>query len=139
MNLKTFIFMTAAALALLPMQARAQKTFDMKTFDPSFAHTVYFWLHNPDNQAARQAFEASLGKFLSRSAYAKTNFIGTPPVASREVVDGSFTYSLIVTFESAEAQAAYQKEQPHLDFIAESQHLWKKVIVYDSIGLESGK
>jgi hypothetical protein len=110
----------------------------MKTFDPSFAHGGYFWLHNPDSQADRQDFEASLSKFLSRSQYAKTKFIGTPPVASREVVDGSFTYSLIVTFESAEAQAAYQKEQPHRDFIAESEHLWKKVIVYDSIGLDSG-
>lgn len=138
MKLKTLIFMTAAAFALLPLQAGAQNTSDMKTFDPSFAHVVYFWLHNPDSQADRQDFEASLSKFLSRSQYAKTKFIGTPPVASREVVDGSFTYSLIVTFESAEAQAAYQKEQPHLDFIAESEHLWKKVIVYDSIGLDSG-
>ena len=139
MKLKTLIFMTAAALSLLPLQAGAQNTSDMKTFDPSFAHTVYFWLHNPDSPDDRQAFEASLRKFLSRSQYAKTNFIGTPPAASREVVDGSFTYSLIVTFESAEAQAQYQKEQPHLDFIAESQHLWKKVIVYDSIGLDAGE
>ena len=131
--------LTAAALALLPLQAGAQTTSDMKSFDSSFAHTVYFWLHNPDSPEDRQAFETSLRKFLSRSDYAKTNFIGTPPMASREVVDGSFTYSLIVTFESAEAQAAYQKEQPHLEFIAESQHLWKKVIVYDSIGLDSGK
>ena len=51
------------------------------------------------------------------------------------MVDGSFTYSLIVTFESAEAQAAYQAEQPHLEFISESEHLWKKVIVYDSTGI----
>ena len=100
---------------------------------------MYFWLHNPDSPQDRQAFENSLRKFLTRSAFAKTNFIGTPPMASRDVVDGSFTYSLIVTFESAEAQAAYQKEQPHLDFIAESEHLWKKVIVYDSIGLDSGE
>ena len=139
MKLKTLIFMTAAALALLPLQAAAQNTSDMKSFDPSFAHTVYFWLHNPDSPEDRQAFENSLRKFLTRSAFAKTNFIGTPPMASRDVVDGSFTYSLIVTFESAEAQAAYQKEQPHLDFIAESEHLWKKVIVYDSIGLDSGE
>jgi len=139
MKLKTLIFMTAAALMLLPLQARGQNHSDMTSFDPSFAHTVYFWLHNPDSPDDRQAFEASLRKFLSRSQYAKTNFIGTPPAASREVVDGSFTYSLIVSFESAEAQAQYQQEQPHLDFIAESQHLWKKVIVYDSIGLDAGE
>lgn len=104
----------------------------MKNFDPAFAHTVYFWLENPDSKEDCTSFEVSLRKFLDHSKYAKTKFIGTPPRASRDVVDGSFTYSLIVTFESAEAQEAYQKEPPHLLFIEESSHLWKKVIVYDS-------
>ena len=107
----------------------------MREFDANFAHTVYFWLANPDNQEDRTAFETSLKKFLDHSAYAKTNFIGTPPRASRDVVDGSFTYSLIVTFESADAQQKYQDEAPHKLFIEESSHLWTKVIVYDSTGL----
>ena len=104
----------------------------MKTFDPAFAHTVYFWLKNPDSKEDRKAFETSLQKFLDNSAYAKTKFIGKPPKASRDVVDGSFTYSLIVTFESAEAQQNYQDEAPHKLFIEESSELWTKVIVYDS-------
>jgi hypothetical protein len=112
-----------------------QTATSMNTFDPNYAHTVYFWLHNPDNKEDCKAFETSLGKFLDHSAYAKTKFIGKPPRASREVVDGSFTYSLVVTFESAEAQEAYQKEAPHLVFIEESSKLWNKVIVYDSKGL----
>jgi hypothetical protein len=107
----------------------------MREFDANFAHTVYFWLANPDNQEDRTAFETSLKKFLDHSAYAKTNFIGTPPGASRDVVDGSFTYSLIVTFESADAQQKYQDEAPHKLFIEKSSHLWTKVIVYDSTGL----
>ena len=113
----------------------AQTKDTMKTFDPAFAHTVYFWFKDPTNQADRTKFEASLKTFLDNSKYAKTNFIGTPPKASREVVDGTFTYSLIVTFESAEAQEGYQKEQAHLTFIDECKHLWKKVVVYDSLGL----
>jgi hypothetical protein len=107
----------------------------MKTFDPAFAHTVYFWLENPDSQEDRKAFETSLQKFLDNSGYAKTKFIGKPPKASRDVVDGSFTYSLIVTFESAEAQQNYQDEAPHKLFIEESSKLWTKVIVYDSKGV----
>ena len=107
----------------------------MREFDANFAHTVYFWLANPDNQEDRTAFETSLKKFLDHSAYAKTNFIGTPPSASRDVVDGSFTFSLIVTFESTDAQQKYQDEAPHKLFIEESSHLWTKVIVYDSTGL----
>jgi hypothetical protein len=107
----------------------------MKTFNPAFAHTVYFWLENPDSQEDRKAFETSLQKFLDNSGYAKTKFIGKPPKASRDVVDGSFTYSLIVTFESAEAQQNYQDEAPHKLFIEESSKLWTKVIVYDSKGV----
>lgn len=108
----------------------------MKEFDPHFAHTVFFWLKNPDNQEDRNAFETSLKKFLNKSAYAKTNFIGKPPKASRDVVDGSFTYSLILTFESAEAQQNYQDEPPHKVFIEESENLWEKVVVYDSKGID---
>lgn len=107
----------------------------MKEFDSNFAHTVYFWLKNPDNASDRQAFETSLRTFLDNSAYAKTQFIGKPPSASRDVVDGSFTYSLIVTFESAEAQQQYQVEAPHKKFVEESSGLWTKVIVYDSQGI----
>nr|WP_299383020.1 Dabb family protein [Allomuricauda sp.] len=123
-------------LLLFCTSTYSQTNDTMKTFDPAFAHTVYFWFKEPNNSADHDLFEASLKKFLDRSQYAKTNFIGTPPVATREVVDGSFTYSLIVTFESAEAQEGYQKEQPHLDFIEECKHLWEKVIVYDSYGLK---
>ncbi len=112
------------------------KSTTMREFDPNFAHTVYFWFKNPDSQEDRKVFETSLQKFLDNSAYAKTSFIGVPPKASRDVVDGSFTYSLIVTFESAEAQQKYQDEAPHKLFIEESSDLWSKVIVYDSKGIQ---
>lgn len=117
------------------LRGNDNKSISMREFDSNFAHTVYFWLENPDNDQDRKAFETSLQKFLDTSGYAKTNFIGVPPRASREVVDGSFTYSLIVTFDSAEAQQAYQDEAPHKLFIEESSKLWTKVIVYDSKGV----
>lgn len=117
----------------LPAALPAQET--DKTFDPAFTHVVYFWLHRPDNTRDRADFEKALRKLLADSRYAKTNFFGTPPGATREVVDDSFTYGLILTFESAEAQEAYQQEQAHLDFIESAGHLWKKVMVYDAIGI----
>lgn len=112
-----------------------QNETEMKEFDSNFSHTVFFWLKNPENQADRTAFETSLKKFLDNSGYAKTKFIGIPPKASRDVVDGSFTYSLILSFDSAESQQAYQDEAPHKMFIEESSDLWTKVIVYDSVGI----
>jgi hypothetical protein len=104
-------------------------------FDPAFVHSVYIWLKNPDSKEDRAAFESSLKKFLKNSKFAKTNFIGTPPVATREIVDDTFTYSLIVTFASAADQDGYQKEEAHLKFIEESQHLWNKIQIYDANGL----
>lgn len=121
-----------STLVFLFFMTSCNQNNSMKTFDPAFAHTVYFWLKNPDSVEDQKAFETSLQKFLDNSAYAKTKFIGKPPKASRDVVDGSFTYSLIVTFESAEAQQSYQDEAPHKLFIEESSELWTKVIVYDS-------
>lgn len=123
-------------LLLFSLMGFAQEQDAMKTFDANFVHTVFFWLNNPDNEADRNAFETSLKKFLDSSKYAKTDFIGTPPKATREVVDGTFTYKLVVTFESAEAQENYQNEEAHLLFIEECKDLWEKVIVYDAQGLK---
>jgi len=117
----------------LPDALPAQETDE--SFDPAFTHVVYFWLHRPDNARDRADFEEALRTLLAESRYTKTNFFGTPPGATREVVDDSFTYGMILTFESAEAQEAYQKEQAHLDFIESAGHLWKKVVVYDAIGI----
>lgn len=128
-TLITLVFLITIGTAI------GQTSEKMNEFDSNFAHTVYFWLKNPDSPADRKAFETSLRTFLDNSAYAKTQFIGEPPSASRDVVDGTFTYSLIVTFESAEAQKKYQDEQPHKKFVEESSGLWTKVIVYDSQGI----
>ncbi|MCP9201596.1 Dabb family protein [Gramella sp. GC03-9] len=114
------------------IHAQAQKV----EFDKNFSHVVYFWLNNPDNAQDRQDFETSLKKFLRNSEYAQTKFIGVPANTPRDVVDNSYTYSLILTFPSKEVQDKYQKEPAHLLFIDEASHLWKKVQVYDSVGIE---
>jgi hypothetical protein len=113
----------------------AQKQNDLKTFDPTFVHTVYFWLKDPESIQDRAAIEVSLKKFMKNSKYAKTKFVGTPPKATRDVVDDSFTYTLVLTFSSAEEQENYQNEAAHLTFIEESQDLWEKVLVYDSMSI----
>ena len=113
-------------------QANAQESQEVE-FDPAFVHAVYFWLNNPDEEADRLAFEVALNRLLETSEYTKTNYVGTPPKAIRDVVDDTFTYCLLVTFESEEAQEAYQVEPAHLKFIEDAGHLWKKVVVYDAI------
>ncbi len=114
----------------------AQQRDTMMNLDPAFVHSVYFWLHHPDKAEDRAEFETALKKLLKNSKYTKTNYIGTPPKAIRDVVDDSFTYNLLVTFESEEAQEMYQTEEAHLEFIESAKHLWQKVVVYDAIGLK---
>lgn len=104
--------------------------------DKNFVHVVYFWLNNPESQEDRQNFETSLKKFLKKSKYAQTNFIGVPADTPRDVVDNSYTYSLILSFPSKEIQEKYQEEPAHITFIEESSGLWKKVQVYDSVGID---
>ncbi|MFO8146567.1 MAG: Dabb family protein [Gillisia sp.] len=105
-------------------------------FDKNFAHVVYFYLNNPEDPKDRTDFETSLKKLMDNTLYAKTKFIGIPAETPRGVVDNSYTYSLILTFSSREMQDNYQEEPAHLLFIEEAAHLWNKVIVYDSVGIE---
>lgn len=98
----------------------------------NFAHVVYFWLKNPDNAEDRKAFETSLINFIESSEFIRTKHLGTPAATSRGVIDNSYTYCLLLTFDNKEMQDNYQVEEGHLKFIAESEDLWEKVIVYDS-------
>lgn len=99
----------------------------------NFAHTVFFWLNNPDNMVERDAFEESLIKFLDNSAYVQTRHIGVPAkTGHRDVVDDSYTYSLLLTFKDQAAQDKYQDEAVHKQFIKESSNLWNNVVVFDS-------
>lgn len=117
------------------MSANHHKS-EVLEFDPTYNHVVYFWLKEPDNSAHRQQFEAAVKTFMADSKYAKTRFVGVAPKATRDVVDDSFTYSLNLSFESAEAQSKYQAEEAHTIFVETCKDLWAKVIVYDSIPLE---
>ena len=121
--------------ATIPSNAAPDPAGKME-FAPAFTHTVYFWFKNPDSAEDKKTFETSVKKFMENSEFAKTRFVGIAPKAERDVVDDSFTYSLILSFESAEAQAAYQAEPAHIVFLSECKDLWEKVIVYNSLPLK---
>ena len=97
-----------------------------------FSHVVLFYLKNPGNQAEREQFETSLSTFVKNSQHVKSSHLGTPAATDRAVVDKSYTYIMILNFSSKEEQDKYQDEAGHKQFIGESEHLWEKVIVYDS-------
>lgn len=100
-----------------------------------FVHSVYFWLKEPESETARQEFTAHLTQFLDNSLYVKGRYIGAVSKSDRDVVDSSYTFTLVVTFGDQAEQELYQDEPAHLKFVADAQHLWSKVVVYDSTSL----
>lgn len=59
--------------------------------------------------------------------------LGFAANTNRPVIDNTYTYCMVLTFTSKEEQDKYQDEAGHKTFISESENLWKKVVVYDSI------
>ncbi len=95
-------------------------------------HTVFFWMHNPNNPQERAALQAGIEK-LATIHLIKEAFIGCPANTNRDVIDSSYDFSISFLFENAQDQDAYQTIPEHLAFVENCAHLWKKVQVYDAI------
>jgi hypothetical protein len=80
-------------------------------------HHVFFWLNNPNSEEDKQQLIKGL-KALKGIPTIKEIHIGTlASTEKREVVDTSWDVS----------------DPIHVDFVKNYAHLWKKVIVYDSV------
>ena len=122
--------LTFLILLLTAVSNYAQK----ESIEAPLLHSVYFWLENPNSKTDQAAFEAAIQKLIITNPQGLRSYLGKPARTElREVVDNSYTYAYIMTFESREAEAAYQTDPTHLRFIDEAQHLWKKVVVYDAV------
>ena len=129
---KTLPLLLMVILMAVP-KAGAQKAEEMEA---NFVHVVFFWLKNPDNMTDRDNFETSLNKFIDSSKFIMSRHIGTPADTDRPVIDNTWTYSLVLGFKDKEAQQKYQEEEVHMKFIEESEELWQKVQVYDSVRMK---
>ncbi len=103
------------------------------TIKGSFVHVVFFWLKNPDNQEDRTKFFKELTAYTNEVDVIVSKHIGTPADTNRPVIDSSYTYSLVATFNSREDQDLYQAHPAHLRFVENASSLWEKVIVYDAV------
>jgi len=120
--------MAATGFVTVPNYSNASKA----TIRNTFVHHVFFWLREPANVDARKQFELGLQNLI-KVQQIQLSHIGTPVESPREVVDDSFTYSYMAFFKNKEDQEIYQTHPIHLQFIEDCQHLWEKVIVYDTL------
>jgi hypothetical protein len=98
-----------------------------------FVHHVYFWLENPDSEKDCTALLEGLKK-LSTVPTIQQFHIGVPASTDRDVIDTSYGCSWLAIFLNPDDQNTYQTDPIHLHFIETCKQLWKKVVVYDSIG-----
>jgi hypothetical protein len=98
---------------------------------PPVVHHVFFWLKNPKSKEDLAKLLAGL-RTLGGIETVKAIHIGVPAeTEERGVVDASYSASEILFFDDVAGQNAYQVHPIHQKFIADCQHLWERVVVYD--------
>lgn len=98
---------------------------------PPIVHHVFFWLKNPESQENLAKLLAGL-RTLGGIDTVRGIHIGVPAeTEQRGVVDGSYSASELLFFDDVAGQNAYQIHPIHKQFVADCEHLWQRVVVYD--------
>ncbi len=127
---RKFITNTAIAMSttgLLASGCSAEK----ERMAGKFIHHVFFWLKEPVTDDISAKFEAALRELVTIETIVGYH-LGKPAATNREVIDSSYTYSLLTTFKNKADQDIYQSHPKHLKFIEDCDDLWERVVVYDS-------
>ncbi len=126
--MKRRAFITTAVLTGAAGMANA-----MTNESKPLLHHVFFWLNNPDSASDKQELIKGL-KTLAAIPTIRQIHIGVlASTEKREVVDTSWDVSELMFFDDEAGQKVYQDHPVHEAFVKKYSHLWKKVIVYDSI------
>ncbi|MFS0490941.1 Dabb family protein [Leadbetterella byssophila] len=95
-------------------------------------HYVLFWLREDLTEKEVEDFVAFFEE-LRKIPEIKTLNYGRPAATNpRPVVDNSFSYNLIVTFDSLKEVGVYENHPIHLEAIKNFSHFWTKVVVHDT-------
>ena len=129
---RRFIKRLGGITALLTLGSTARANENVVPAQGTFFHVVFFWLIN-DSQDVSKKFEHELRQFIDHVDEIKTSHIGTPADTDRDVIDNTWSYSLVLSFDSKKEHDIYQDHQHHKQFIENASTLWEKVLVYDSI------
>ena len=96
-----------------------------------FVHHVFFWLKSSNTPEEVNNFVTSVSTLKGITSVHMAE-IGKPASTDRPVIDRTYSYSLLLMFNSLADHDAYQVDPIHLQFVADSSHLWDRVQIYDS-------
>jgi hypothetical protein len=99
-----------------------------------FVHHVYFWLKNADSDNDKQQLLQGLHSLMAIEPKQLAH-IGVPAETNRGVIDTSYTFSLLLIFNTLQEQEDYQVHPIHLQFVENCAPLWERVVVYDSVDI----
>lgn len=104
----------------------------MPILQNTFVHHVHFWLKN---KADKDKLIEGLNILLP-IPHIRDIHIGVPANTNRDVIDRSYDVSLLILFDTPEAQEAYQVDPTHVIFAEEyAKPLCSKVVVSDSVNI----
>lgn len=95
-------------------------------------HYVLFWLREDLTEEEEENF-TDFFEELKRIPGIKSLSYGKPAATNpRPVVDNSFSYNLVVLFDSLKDVGVYENHPIHLEAIKKFSGFWTKVVVHDS-------
>lgn len=103
-----------------------------KELEGGFFHIVFFWLVD-DTAEVKKEFLKELNLFIDQVDEIKKVHVGPPAKTDRDVIDNTYSYNLLITFDSKKEHDIYQDHAAHKKFIENASSLWEKVVVYDSV------
>jgi hypothetical protein len=118
-----------ALASTLPFAASAEPSTKM-----TFIHHVLFWAKNPTSTTETDQLFRAL-KSLGTLPMIASAHVGKPIVTDfdKSVTEASYTFSVVLVFDSAEKEKEYLYHPLHKKFIQDNMNLWGKVQVIDSL------
>jgi len=94
-----------------------------------FIHSVYFWLKPGLSSADEQTFLRGV-ESLTKIQSVRHGWFGKPASTDRPVIDRTYSYGLVVSFDDEAGHDAYQVDPVH-DAFRKLHDLWTQVRIYD--------
>ena len=95
------------------------------------SHHVLFWLKDDISETEYNEFKTAL-EDLEQMVPVPFFHVGTPAAIERDVVDGTYSFSLFVAFDDMQSFEAYQKHPQHIAFLNGPNKHATKVVIYDA-------
>ncbi|UGU16551.1 Dabb family protein [Sinomicrobium kalidii] len=121
-----------AAGSVAPALAGNFSEIDGTSGKPVVNHYVLFWLKEDLTEEQVEEFTGFF-EMLRKVPGIRKFYYGKPADSKpRDVVDNSFTYNLMIQFDTLEALEVYGVHPMHMEAIEKYSHFWERVVVHDS-------